>query len=431
MVHAGRDRNYGAMAHEREPAAIEPAAMNNLAREMDGLRAQVAALRDHDRAGGIILQRFLDDTTTVYAESVIDPDDRAHEGQTHLEPLLERDPLQRISTAQGQRKHLDHHAIAASRAARAKLSNWQRKRLDATLEKLLRNENSKSLDYKDVKPLLDRGADIELSESNQHSKGREVHPGDRFDALSLRLRDPWEQDDVVRLLLERGANPNTYGKLIQAILGGRIVRHNVKNLLDYGGNVNELQTLADARSLDNLRSAAKAFGGGDYDEIIRGRTISPLSAAVIAMTKTSPDFDLLAYLLERGADPNLPGEQGRTALHIICLSDCRFAKWTEKVLPATRLLLAHGADVDALDEEGRTPLLYACDRMEPYMVRELVRQGADITLGPAGGCPLERLQMLLRTEQHKQDKRGNVNKIRRMVTMLEAAAKGDRKLLFS
>ncbi|CAO0834733.1 Ankyrin repeat-containing protein OS=Streptomyces microflavus OX=1919 GN=Smic_86230 PE=4 SV=1 [Streptomyces microflavus] len=41
-------------------------------------------------------------------------------------------------------------------------------------------------------------------------------------------------------------------------------------------------------------------------------------------------------------------------------------------------LLAHGAEVDARDEEGRTPLWYAACGVDEGMVRALIEAGADV-----------------------------------------------------
>ena len=47
-------------------------------------------------------------------------------------------------------------------------------------------------------------------------------------------------------------------------------------------------------------------------------------------------------------------------------------------LPATRRLLASGADVNARDKDGMTALMFASHEGHPTVVRELLRHGANI-----------------------------------------------------
>jgi hypothetical protein len=46
--------------------------------------------------------------------------------------------------------------------------------------------------------------------------------------------------------------------------------------------------------------------------------------------------------------------------------------------PAVKVLLEFGADIDALDEQGMSPLLYACDEGDTEIVRLLLQNGAKV-----------------------------------------------------
>src|ERR1051326_8863879 len=61
------------------------------------------------------------------------------------------------------------------------------------------------------------------------------------------------------------------------------------------------------------------------------------------------DARLVELLLQRGADPNLAGPSGTTAL-----------MWAVPDLEKVRILLAHGADVNAQSETHATALPVAC-----------------------------------------------------------------------
>lgn len=86
-------------------------------------------------------------------------------------------------------------------------------------------------------------------------------------------------------------------------------------------------------------------------------------------------FELLAAL-EAGADPNEPGQGGKTPLMHAAKADNRVA---------ARLLLKWNAEIDAVDDEGRTALLDASERK---MKRLLLDAGADPDRGRIAGMTL-------------------------------------------
>jgi ankyrin repeat protein len=79
------------------------------------------------------------------------------------------------------------------------------------------------------------------------------------------------------------------------------------------------------------------------------------------------DADCIRRLLAAGADPNVKNESGATAL-----------MWATDSLEKTQLLIEHGANVNAVSDFGRTPLLIATGRSgSSPVVKLLLDHGAN------------------------------------------------------
>jgi len=101
----------------------------------------------------------------------------------------------------------------------------------------------------------------------------------------------------------------------------------------------------------------------------------------LARAVLGSDIERVRFLLERGADPNVPDRQGQPPLVIAAQNrDTRMIE----------LLLNAGADVNAADRAGLTALHHAVLRNHVPTIEVLVRRGADLTRkgGPAGLSPL-------------------------------------------
>jgi ankyrin repeat protein len=91
-----------------------------------------------------------------------------------------------------------------------------------------------------------------------------------------------------------------------------------------------------------------------------------------------PFYPIAELLVRRsGVDLNDRGNQGRTLLH---------GAANRGTLKAVRWLLEHGADPNALDEHGRSPL-HVCARRNTStsVVRLLIEAGSDIGARDASG----------------------------------------------
>lgn len=162
-----------------------------------------------------------------------------------------------------------------------------------------------------VKTLLAAGADVN-------------YKIEKYGSTALSFATDGEQGDnqadTVKVLLEAGANPNInltagWTPLTMAAAGGRT--EVVKTLLAGGADPNfkemgECPALHCAvyNGVDGTEMAKALFkAGADINEIYEDRT--PLMIAV-----TTDNNELVKFLLDAGADPNLKSSEGLTALTI-------------------------------------------------------------------------------------------------------------------
>ncbi len=159
-------------------------------------------------------------------------------------------------------------------------------------------------------------------------------------------------------------------------------------------------SLAKARAL--LERGADSNGVvGSYEKgkapDLRSVT-TPLAQATDATGRESREVTRL--LLQRGADPNIADEVGRTPLMSASVETARLLlargarvnaqdvyggtalMTSTDNLAKTRLLLAHGADVNARNNEGQTAL-FRCDNQA--ILELLLKRGADINAADESG----------------------------------------------
>jgi ankyrin repeat protein len=121
-----------------------------------------------------------------------------------------------------------------------------------------------------------------------------------------------------------------------------------------------------------LFAAIQRGAVGEVERLLAGNT-SPNAAdgdgasALMAATLFG-DAKMVGVLLEHGADPNRAGPAGTTAL-----------MWAVPNVDKVRLLIAHGANVNARSDTERTPLLVAASYPGTVdLLRVLIDGGADL-----------------------------------------------------
>ena len=149
-------------------------------------------------------------------------------------------------------------------------------------------------------------------------------------------------NDVVRLLLQRGADPN------KSICGKWMGRKGVTPLISAADNKAGAKLLLDR-------------GGNPNTADESGNT--PLHTAALRDNQ-----DMVKLLMDRGAVPNVVGEKGVTPLHLAARNGHS---------DVVQLLICGGADSNKTDDEGRTPLSEAG---YTRLMNILLEAGADAAL---------------------------------------------------
>ncbi len=99
-----------------------------------------------------------------------------------------------------------------------------------------------------------------------------------------------------------------------------------------------------------------------------------LDRDLITACQYSDDADVVRLLIARGANVNAVGEYGRTALMYVASSCAAF----EINSHLTAMLIAAGANVNAADKYGWTALIYASVYGQGDLVRLLLHAGANV-----------------------------------------------------
>ena len=100
-------------------------------------------------------------------------------------------------------------------------------------------------------------------------------------------------------------------------------------------------------------------------------------------------FNLVNLLIKHNADVNVKSATGSTALHSACA-------WDQKLI--TELLISSGANVDAIDNNGQTPLFFAVMYGLTEIVQILLRHKAVMSIQNKKG---ETVQDVARKKRRK------------------------------
>ena len=228
-----------------------------------------------------------------------------------------------------------------------------------------------------VATLLTYGADTNIIYTNQTYSLNQTN----YSILHVAVK--CSDIDTVKCLLDHNApvnvvDPDNQTPLMWAFLSGydlEYIRNVVATLLAHGADVN---ATSKSGGYSALHLAAKYADS----ETIRCLLDHGISINVVDKEKDTPlmcavylnKLENVAALIERGADLNMTSEEkGASILHIAAKNGS-----SELV----KLLLDHNISVNVLDNDGRTPLAWACKtNYNVDIVKMLIEHGADISLG--------------------------------------------------
>ncbi|CAB0038883.1 unnamed protein product [Trichogramma brassicae] len=175
---------------------------------------------------------------------------------------------------------------------------------------------------------------------------------DKYKNTPLHLALNYDNTELARFLLEMGADPN--------LADGNDGNNGLHHVCRMGEGNNGL--------------ADMIFGNDDYKPLPinaqndKGNT--PLHLAV-----KSGASNMVEVLLRHGADSNATNKKGMTPLHLIC------KKYSDPTMLNLFLRvneeLGRPVLIDALDNNGETPLIWAVDRGNIHSAEVLLRRGAD------------------------------------------------------
>ncbi|CAB0027882.1 unnamed protein product [Trichogramma brassicae] len=197
-------------------------------------------------------------------------------------------------------------------------------------------------------------------------------------------------DDLVQEFLELGQDPNCpTSESVNPPLHLALARYEFKVaelLLKSGADPN----FANAEGLTPLHVICKRKWEEDQlemlfeicdekNQLVRVDAQDKLGNTPLHLALRNSLEETATFLVRMGADPNLTNAEGFTPLHIICKSSNNYSYEVVKKFLKINAELDQLVQIDAQDNEGRTPLQLAVANCNPNLIDVLLDHEADLS----------------------------------------------------
>ncbi len=234
-----------------------------------------------------------------------------------------------------------------------------------------------------VKALLKAGADVnETVKSNARRAGGVTGPPVAgTSALLLAVSNA--HFELASVLLDAGAEPN-------AAIPGWTALHAVSWIRKPGLGDNDPSPIGSGNmtSLEIVRKLLAKGANINFrmtKKVNVGLTaLNTFGATPYLLAARSADSELMKELVKLGADPKIPNGDNATALMVVCGLGTRSpgedAGTEAEVVEAAQVALDHGADINAVDNNGETAMHAAAYKNLPLAAQFLINKGAKMSV---------------------------------------------------
>ncbi|OVE76006.1 hypothetical protein BVX97_02695 [bacterium E08(2017)] len=194
----------------------------------------------------------------------------------------------------------------------------------------------------------------ELLDENKHL----VNVRGKYDITPLWFAVKKEDSEIVGLLLKNGANPNIKTEWVKPIMVTACMLDDnqiLSQLLSKGGDPN---TFVEATSDFHIAPSCLSAAANSRDKERVGMLLDAgadinrkdLSGSTVLMGQSvgSINLDMIIYLLEKGADPTIRDNRGRTVVDHMDYYSAKGDSWKSKRQPIYEWLVEHGYNLDEL-----------------------------------------------------------------------------------